>query len=458
MVKQCIVIGGGPAGTAAALAAVDAGLGSVLLVERDTFGGTCTNRGCIPTKFFLSRSDVIAKDRGGGSVAAGEWGRVLAHKNALVQGLSRSIEATCRGKGLEIARGSARFISPHEIEVLDGAGGRVAYAADRIVIATGSRPAEIPGSPCDGISIINSDDALNLQQLPATMAIIGSGAVGAEFAFIFTRLGVQVTLVEAASRLFPAEDPDVDVVFRKTYARLGITVHTGDPVAAIEIRDSGTSVAVMLKSGTVVAAAKALVGVGRILETRNLDCHAAGIAMNQRGAIVVDDGLRTSQPHILAAGDVTGRMLLAHAASYMGEFAGRTVAGQPFSPVPYHSIPWATFTTPEVAAVGLSLESAERSGQSCFAASVPLMDNVKARIDRTTEGFVKIVAEKETGRLVGGTIVGPHASDLIHVIALAVHNRLTVADLRGFSFLHPSLAESIGDLMSSADKSIKTNR
>ena len=449
MVYQCIVIGGGPAGSAAALAAADAGLTSVLLVERDAIGGTCTNRGCIPTKFFLSKTEGLARDAGNDGVPAREWGRVMAHKKALVQGLSRSIEETCRGKGIAIARGRARFISPHEIEVLDSEGGRVAYAGERIIIATGSRPAQLPGSPADGISIITSDEALDLQQVPATMAIIGSGAVGAEFAHIFTRLGVKVTLIEAAPRLFPAEEPDVDAVFRKIYARMGVTVHTGDPVARIETRGGGSSVAVVLNSGIVVEAAKALVGVGRTLETRGLDCEAAGVEINKRGGIIVDSDLRTSQPHIFAAGDVTGRMLLAHAASYMGEFAGRLAADLPFSPVPYHSIPWATFSTPEVAGVGLSLEAAERSGLTGVAATVPLMDNVKARIDRTTEGFIKVVAERGTGRLVGGTIVGPHASDMIHIIALAVHTGMTVSEMRGFSFVHPSISESIGDTFKS---------
>lgn len=449
MVRQCIVIGGGPAGSAAALAAAETGLTSVLLVERDAIGGTCTNRGCIPTKFFLSRSESLSRATGNTGVPAGEWGRVLAHKNALIQGLSRSIEGTCRAKGIEIVRGNARFISPNEVEVLDAEGGRVAYAGETFIIATGSRPAEIPGSPCDGTTIITSDEALDLRELPTSLAIIGSGAVGAEFAHIFTRLGVKVTLIEAAPRLFPAEDPDVDGVFRRIYARMGITVHAGDPVTGIEVRGGGSSVAVTLTSGAVVEAVKALVGVGRTLETRNLDCEQAGIEIGPRGGVVVDENLRTSQPHILAAGDVTGRMLLAHAASYMGEFAGRLVGGEPFPPVPYHSIPWSTFTTPEVAGVGLSSEAAERAGLNCFAASVPIMNNVKARIDRTTEGFVKIVAEGKTGRLVGGTIVGPHASDLIHIIALAVHKGMTVAEMRGFSFVHPSISESIGELYSS---------
>lgn len=444
--KKCVVIGGGPAGSAAALAVAGADAGSVLLVERDAFGGTCTNRGCIPTKFLLSRSDLLAKT---GAVASGEWGRMLGHKNALIQGLSRSIESNCRSRGIEIARGSARFISPHEIEVTANDGARQTCVGENFIIATGSKPAEIRGIPYNGLTIISSDEALSLRELPKTMAIVGSGAVGSEFAFIFTRLGVTVTLVEAADRLFPAEDPDVDAVFRKIYARMGVAVHTGDPVTGIEIRDGGSSVAVQLASGTVIEAEKTLVGVGRTLETGSLGCEAAGIALGPRGGVAVDDDLQTSQPHILAAGDVTGRMLLAHAATSMGEYAGRKAAGLPFSPVPYHSIPWATFVTPEIASVGLTVEGATRAGLSCVSASVPLMENVKARIDRTTEGFFKIVAEEKTGRLVGGTVVGPHASDLIHIIALAIHQNLTVADMRGFVFVHPSISESIGDVFSS---------
>jgi dihydrolipoamide dehydrogenase len=448
MVKQCIIIGGGPAGTAAALAAADACAGAILLVERDALGGTCTNRGCIPTKFFLTRSELLGKN-GTFADRASEWTRTLAHKNALVQGLSRSIEGRCRAKGIAIAKGSARFLGPNDVEVQGAAGERTVHEGERIVIAAGSRPAELRGSPSDGRSIISSDEALNLDPLPESLAIVGSGAVGAEFAFIFTRLGVRVTIIEAASRLFPAEDPDVDPVFRKTYARLGVTVHTGDPVVGIEIRGGGSSVAVLLDSGAVVEAAKALIGIGRALETRGLNCEAAGVSVDVRGGIPIDDDLRTSQPHIYAAGDVTGRMLLAHAASYMGEFAGRRAAGLSFSPVPYHSIPWATFTTPEVASVGLSLEKAKQSGKSCVSASVPVIDNVKARIDRTTDGFFKVVAERGTGKIVGGTIVGPHASDLIHIFALAIHQEMTVSDMRGFSFVHPSISESIGDIYTS---------
>lgn len=447
MLKQCIIIGAGPAGSAAALAAVEAGLRSVVLVERDAFGGTCTNRGCIPTKFLLARSGSFAVPGAGSVPAPAEWSRTIQHKNALVLGLSRSIEERCRAGGVEIVHGRARFRGPHEIEVLHSGGARTGLEGERFVIAAGSRPAQIPGSPSNGRSIITSDEALSLDPLPASLAVIGSGAVGAEFAFIFQRLGVAVTVIEAADRLFPAEDPDVDGVFRKVYERIGIKVSTGDAVTGIVTPADGSKVAVRLASGAVVEADKALVGVGRALESQHLDCEAAGVSTTGQGAVTVDDQLRTSQPHILAAGDVSGRMLLAHAASYMGEFAGRSAAGVSFPPVPYHAIPWVTFTSPEVAAVGMSVDGARKAGIDTVSDSAPFMGNVKARIDRRTDGFVKIVAERVTGRILGGTIVGEHAADLIHVLALAIKQGMTIGDLVGFVFAHPSTAETVADVV-----------
>jgi dihydrolipoamide dehydrogenase len=190
----------------------------------------------------------------------------------------------------------------------------------------------------------------------------------------------------------------------------------------------------------------ALVGIGRALGSRGLGCDAAGIATGERGEILVDDDLRTSQPHIFAAGDVNGRMLLAHAASFMGEQAALRSCGREARIVPYRSIAWATFTAPEVASVGLNVTAAERAGLQAVAASIPLMESVKARIDRTTDGFVKVVAERGSGKVLGGTIVGPHASDLVHIFALAIYQGMNVSDMRGFTFVHPSVSEIIGDL------------
>lgn len=441
--RRLLIIGGGPAGNAAALAAIDHGCNSVSIVERESFGGTCTNRGCIPTKFLLSRS-VAGPETG---AAAPAWARLVAHKNALVKGLAKSIETRLAAAGVEIHRGTASFVAPHEVRVARISGGESTIEAEQVVIATGSVPAGLPGSPRDGERVITSDDALDLSSLPPSIAVIGSGAVGAEFSTIFARLGVKVDIIEATDRLFPAEDPDVDRLFRAVYERLGVAVHVGDPVETIELRPQG--VAVVLRSGAVVEAAKALVAIGRTLGTSGLGLDRAGVTLDARGGVVVGGDLRTSAEHVFAAGDATGRVLLAHAASFMGGVAARSALGLTPGKVPYDSIPWATFTSPEVASVGLTLEAATRRGLASKADTVPLMDNVKARIDRTTEGFVKVVSERDGGRLLGATIVGPHASDMIHSLALAVHQGMTVSDLQGFTFIHPSLSESIGDLVMS---------
>jgi len=444
MFRKYLIIGGGPAGTAAAAAFAAAGeAGSVAIVERAEFGGTCTNRGCIPTKFLLARGE--RQQSAAAADARAAWSRVLGHKNGLVRGLSKSIDRDLVGRGVEIVRGTAKFVGPRALEVA-GPGGSVVVEGETIVLATGSEPAELPSAPFDGSTVISSTDALVLDPLPASLAVVGSGAVGAEFARVFALQGVAVTLVEAADRLFPAEDLDVDPVFHKVYAALGVTVHVGDPVEAIEKPPAG-GVRLLLRSGAVIEAEKALVAVGRALSGRALGCEAAGIRLGGRGEVIVDEELRTSVAHILAAGDVNGRMLLAHAATRMGEIAARRALGDRTGVVPYGSIPWATFTEPEVAAVGMGVEAAVRAGIPHTTASAPMMDNVKARIDRATAGFLKLVIAQPSGKVIGATIVGAHASEMIHSIAMAVHQGMTVSDLRSFVFLHPSVSESIGDIV-----------
>lgn len=448
MVKELIIIGGGPAGNAAALAAAAAGCTSILLVEKDSMGGTCTNRGCIPTKFLLSRSE---PDGGGG-----EWTKLLAHKRGLVQGLSRSIEARCAKEGVEIIKGRGRLIGPQEVQVDSLDGHTATYAARKIILAGGSAPAHLANCTFDGRTIITSDDALDLPSLPQSMAIIGSGAVGAEFAHIFTRLGVKVTLVEAFERLFPQEDPEVHDLFLKKYQQLGVDVIVGNPVVGIEVRNNRA--VVTLHSGRTLDADQALVGVGRRLLSKELGLDAAGIQIGQRDEIPVDDDQRTAQPTIYAAGDITGKMLLAHVASFQGELAARRALNLPHPAVPYRSIPWATFTTPEVASVGITAVAADRMGIAHLAAVVPIMESIKARIDRKTDGFVKVIVEKMTGKVIGGTVVGPQASDIVHVIALAIHQSMTLGDLKGFCFAHPSIVEIFQEAFSRIDIPNITNR
>lgn len=433
--KKVIVIGGGPGGNVAALAAARHGVGKIVLVEKDVIGGTCTNRGCIPTKFFLSR---VTEGTG-----AAEWAKLMAHKKALVRGLTSSIEKSCLAAGVEILRGHGRLAGPNTVEVRGENGKVTRVEGESIIIATGSAPADLPGLTADGDQIITSTEALNLPEAPRSMIVIGSGAVGSEFATIFHRAGTKVTIVEAMDRLFPGEDREVHDLFSRLYRKRGIDFVVADPVAAVERGGQGNLVTVTLASGKTLTADKVLVGVGRRLLSADIGLEAAGLAPGRRGEIAVDGELRTARPHIFAIGDVTGRMLLAHLASFQGLQAGRQAVGKSSREVPYHAIPWSIFTSPEIASVGMNETMAASQGRDCRAAVVPLMSSIKSRIDRTTDGFVKVVAAGEGGRIVGGTVVGPHASDMIHIISLAVHHQMTAGEMSGMVFAHPTLAENI---------------
>ena len=438
--KKLIVLGGGPGGNMAALTAARHGLDEVVLVEQGAMGGTCTNRGCIPTKFLLSRLE-----RMGSSLPPDEkgWKQLVTHKNALVRGLSSSIEKSCAAAGVEIARGRGRLMGQHTVEVTGSDGETFLLEGEKIIIACGSSPAEIPGLSLDGETILSSTEALDLARPPRSMIIVGSGAVGSEFAFIFHRAGTRVTVVEAMDRLFPGEDAEVHDLFTSLYGRMGVEVVTGNSVAGVE-PGRGGEVKVHLRSGAILEAEKVLVAAGRRLLTTDIGLESAGIGRGPAGEIAVDDELRTSSPDIFAVGDVTGRLLLAHLASFQGGQAARIAAGKSCRRVPYHAVPWTIFTSPEIATVGVNETEAGRRKIEHTSALVPWMDNVKARIDRKTEGFVKVVADKE-GRIIGGTVVGEHASDMIHILSVAIHQGSTAADLSGMVFAHPGLAETVYD-------------
>jgi len=410
----------------------------VVLVEQGAMGGTCTNRGCIPTKFLLSRLE-----RMGSSLPPDEkgWKKLVTHKNALVRGLSSAIEKDCATAGVEIARGRGRLKGEHTVEVTGSDGDTFVLEGEKIIIASGSSPAEIPGLALDGETILSSTDALNLARPPRSMVIVGSGAVGSEFAFIFHRAGTTVTVVEALDRLFPGEDSEVHDLFSSLYDRMGVNLVTGDPVAGVE-PGRGGEVKVHLRSGAIIETEKVLVAAGRRLLTADIGLESAGIERGPGGEIAVDEELRTSSPDVFAVGDVTGRLLLAHLASFQGVQAARAAAGKSCRPVPYHAVPWTIFTSPEIATVGVNETEAERREIEHTAALVPWMDNIKARIDRKTEGFVKVVADGE-GRIIGGTVVGEHASDMIHLLSVAIHRGVTASDLAGMVFAHPGLAETV---------------
>ena len=429
---KVIILGGGPGGNDAARRALDLGH-EIIIVEESLFGGTCTNRGCIPTKFLLSAVKQHLPPRGE-LIDPGAWKKIQARKKALVNGLSRRIKQDLEEGGARVHRGRGSLSGPGEVTVA-GEGGEITTLKGDAVSST----LNIPVFNIDGERVLTSDEALELPEVPRSMIVVGSGPVGAEFSLLLTRMGVEVTLLEALPHLLPLEDEDVGAVIQKEFGRLGIRTVTGARVISTEVAADG--VTVRLEDGRSLTAEKALVSIGRSLNTRGIGLEESGVDTDGQGAVVVDGCMETSLGGVYAVGDITGKHMLAHVASAQGVAAVESISGGG-RPMNYESIPWAVFVAPEVATVGLNEKGALAADLEHLTGKAAWTGNIKARIDREQQGFIKIVAEKETGRLLGGTIVGPRASEMIHTLGLAMRGKLTADEFSRCIFLHPSLSES----------------
>lgn len=294
--------------------------------------------------------------------------------------------------------------------------------------------------------MLDSDRLLEIDHVPASLAIVGSGFIGCEFAFLFQSLGCRVTMLELLPQILPAEDEDAAAVVRTSMERRGIAVRTGVSVEGLEDDPAANQAVLRLSGGGTVTAERVLVSVGRRPFTAGGDLGRAGIALDARGAVVVDDFLETSAAGIHAVGDVTGKMPLAHAATRQARFLADVLGDRSRAvPIDYDAIPWAVFTTPEVATVGVNRRTAARRGLAVDVGTALLTTSIKARIEGEQSGFVRIVAEAGSGRIIGGTIVGRKASEMIHVLSLAVSVGLAVGDFERQVFVHPTLGESFAD-------------
>jgi dihydrolipoamide dehydrogenase len=433
-----VIIGGGPGG--AELAGILARRGRrVSLIERRAAGGTCTNRGCIPTKFLLEGARNLAAREG--ETPRDAFARLQARKKALTDGLSRKMAADLREAGVELIAGSARFAGGLAV-AWDGEGGGGRIDAEGIVLATGSESIRLPQLPVDGERVLDSDQLLEIDHVPASLAIVGSGFIGCEFAFLFRMLGARVTVLELLPQILPAEDEDAAAVVRTSMERRGIDVRTGVSVEGASLDPSG-DVALALTGGGSVAAERVLVSVGRRATTGGLDAGLAGVTLDARGAVVVDRFLESTARGVHAIGDVTGGMMLAHVATRQARFLGDVMTDRAAVPIDYDAIPWAVFTTPEVASVGVNRRTAAQRNLAVRTGTAHFTGNMKARIEGEQSGFVRIVAEAGSGRIVGGTIVGRKASEMIHILSMAVAGGLTTGELGNRVFAHPTLSEAI---------------
>ena len=445
------IIGAGPGGYVSAIRAAHHGL-RVAIIEEKHLGGVCLHTGCIPTKTIIASVGLLRQAR-----AASNWGVNVAHaetqltaliarRQKVVQQLGNGVKMLLDKNQVKVFNGRAVLRSADEIEVRDATGAVTAVIAKpaAILLATGSRPANLPIARRDGVHILNSDDLLDLAELPAELLIIGGGYIGCEFASIFAGLGSKVTIIEAYERLLPNMDKELGQWLERSFKKAGINLLLNARVEQAAAVDGGAEV--KLAGGQTLRGNKLLVSVGRVANTENLGLDEAGVKIESR-AIAVNEFMETNVSGIHAIGDVTGKMALAHVASAQGRIVVENLlaakTGAPRQRMDYDAVPACVFTHPEIATIGLTEEEAARRGLTVRVGRFPFAAIGKALAMGETEGFVKLIANAKTGRLLGGHIFGGHAAELIGQITLAVRLGATAQQVTETIFAHPTLSEAI---------------
>jgi len=452
-----LVIGGGPGGYVAAIRAGQLDL-DVTLVEMDAYGGTCLNYGCIPSKAMISATDVAhdareAEDMGIFADPAVDLQGMVTWKDRLVTRLTKGVESLCKNAGVSLIEGRAEFAGDSTVRVVqDGEGqGAETVEFEHAVIATGSRPIEVPGFEFDSEQILSSRDALALDSLPESMVVVGGGYIGMELATVFQKLGTDVTILEQLEEALPQYEADVTEVVRERAEDLGIEFHFQQTAQEWAAADEGVTVRAENAAGTVeeFGAEKCLVAVGRRPVTDTLNLDAVDIETDDAGFIETDDRARTSLDHIFAVGDVAGEPMLAHKAFTEGEVAAEVIAGEPAA-LDYQAIPAAVFTDPEIGTVGMTPAAAEEAGYDPVVGQMPMRASGRALSLGEREGFVRVVADSDSGFVLGAQVVGPDASELIAELALAIELGATLEDIAATIHIHPTLSEAVHEAVKGA--------
>lgn len=458
-----VVIGSGTGGYVAAIRAAQLGLRTAVVERAPTLGGTCLNWGCIPTKALLEHAHALKVAR-----HASDWGISLgeaavqvsldmdvvqARKDKIVKGLTGGIGLLFKKNKIEWVKGSGRLLGKGAVEVTDadGATSKIT-AAKEIIVATGSSPRSVPGITIDRKRIITSDEAMNLRHVPKSIVVMGSGAVGVEFASIFNSFGTaEVTLIELLPRIVPNEDAEVSATLEKSLKKRRIRVLTGTKVTSALPSDSGVQVTAELGDGKteVIKAEYLLVATGRGPVTDGLGAEDVGLQL-ERGYIRVDELMRTGVEGISAIGDVItlgqpGHPQLAHLSSAEGILAAERIAGQHVRPIDYDHVPACTYCDPEIGSVGLTQAEAEERGYDVRVGTFPFGILGRAKIMNETEGFVKIVADKKYDEVLGVHMIGPRATELVAEATLALRLECTVEELIRTIHAHPTMSEAVAE-------------
>jgi dihydrolipoamide dehydrogenase len=440
------VLGAGPGGYVAALKAAQLGA-QVTIVEADEVGGTCLNWGCIPTKTLLSSAEALSHARRldefgidfSGAVSP-NIAKIMERKQKVVSTQVKGIRSLLKSRAVTLIEGRGRLTSSRSVQIDKKDGTAETIESDRIVIATGSRPAELPQFKFDGRYVLSSNDAVHINEIPKTLIIIGAGVIGCEFATLFKELGTEVTILEMLPRPVATEDQEISETLERELKKRKIRLMTSVKVMKAEIREG--AVHVTLEGGKELSAERLLVSIGRSPNTEGIGLDVVGIERGDRGEIRVNNTMETNVPGVYAIGDVTGGMLLAHKASREGVVAACNACGVERR-MDYSVVPAAIFTWPEIGSVGLREHQAAERGLRIRTGHFPFRALGKSHAMGEIAGLFKIVADADTDRVLGVHIIGPHASDLVHEGALAIHAGLTVREVADVIHAHPTLSEGL---------------
>jgi dihydrolipoamide dehydrogenase len=444
-----IILGGGPAGYVAAIRSAQLGL-TAAVVERDKLGGVCVNIGCIPTKALLHSAYIanLLKESKDFGVEAGnvktDYGVAMKRSRRVSEQNSKGVEFLMKKNKITVVKGSGVLQPGKKVKV----GGDVYEAKKAVVVATGSRVKGLPqiGLEINKTTVISSDEALLMEKVPASLAIVGAGAVGMEFADIFNAFGVKITLIEALPRILPLEDAEASDALAKSYRKRGIEVIAGAKVTKATVgKDKVTLDVEAGGEKKAVAVAVVLMAAGRAVNTENVGLAECGIQVTERGFIKVDKNLQTTAPGYYAIGDVAGPPMLAHKGSREGVVVAELIAGRKPHAIKYDNVPSVTYCHPEVASIGLTEDQCKERKLDYVAGRFPFSANGRARGTGETEGFVKILRDKKYGEILGAHIVGGHASEIIHELAVARENEYTVEEVDLAIHAHPTMSEAVAE-------------
>ncbi len=447
MPVKLTIIGAGPGGYVAAIRAAQKGA-HVTVVEDSEVGGTCLNRGCIPTKTLIASAEALNLVR-----AAADYGidlpgdagynlaRIRERKDKVISLQVKGIRGLFKSWGVTLIEGRGSLLTSSTVRVARKDGTVTDLKSDKIIIATGSSPAKLPGFPFDGESVITSDEAVQLGKIPRSLLIVGAGVIGSEFAFIYRTFGAEVTIVEMLPRALSTEDEDMASIIEREFKKSGIKLLTNVKIENIR-KDADGMVIAKLSNGQEIHAEMILVSIGRSMNSGNLGLDSVGVATGKRGEITVDDRMETNIPGIYAVGDITGKILLAHVASHQGLVAVENALGGN-EKMDYAVVPSGVFTMPEIGSVGLREHEARGQDIKYRVGRFPYRALGKAHAMGEITGLVKVIADDASDKVLGVHICGAHATDLIHEGALAIQTGTTAKKLGQMIHAHPTLAEAV---------------